>query len=178
MALALTSAAQAGYINGTIGFVGSATLNNSNIALATAVNSWSGAAAGGLPGAGAPITGDFIGILVGAPVTFGSPWTFSSPKVGLWAVNGFTFDIGSSLVSVGVLGGQTFLNVSGTGLIKKAGFTDTPGVFSFTAQTPGVASVFTFSASGNAVPDGGATVALLGLSILGLGGVGRLVRRK
>ena len=170
--LALASTAHAQKINGTVGFTGSATLNNANISSATAVTTWSGTTAA------QPITGNFSGIASGTPVTFAPNWIFTAPKAALWSVGGFTFDYTSGASTLTTFNGQTFLGVSGVGMIKRAGFMDTPGTFSFTAQTPGVNSVFTFSASGTAVPDGGASVALLGLSLIGLGGASRLVRRK
>ena len=172
--LALASTAHAQKINGTIGFTGSATLNSSNLNSATTVMTWSGTTAA------QPITGNFAsaGIVAGTPVTFTPNWVFVTGLNSLWTVGPFTFNYSSGASTVTTFNGQTFLGVSGTGIIKGTGFTDTPGTFSFTAQTPGVASVFTFSASGTAVPDGGASVALLGLSLIGLGGASRLVRRK
>lgn len=174
LAVALTSVAKAAFISGTIGFTGSAVLNGGPTFVGTTqVTSWSATAAA------APITGSFAasGIVAGNAVTFASPWVFAAATPSLWAINGFTFDIAPSVTTTGVVGSTTFLAVSGTGIVKKAGFQDTPGTFSFSTQTPGVAGQFTFSASGTAVPDGGATVALLGCALLGLQGVRRFGRR-
>jgi hypothetical protein len=179
--IAFTSAAQAVVLPGIVGevnFVGTAALNGP-ITTATGVSTWSGTASGGLPGVAAPISGDFLSIALNTPVTFAAPWIFANATPNLWQVGGFSFDIGSSMVVRGpTLPGSSFLAVSGTGFIKKAGFKDTPGTFSFTTQGPSGESTFSFSSTVKSVPDGGATLALLGVSFLGLGGVSRLVRRK
>lgn len=179
--IAFTSSAQAVSLQsivGEINFVGTAALNGP-ITTATGVQTWTGGAAGGLPGAAALINGDFSSVSVNTPVTFAAPWLFANATPSLWQVGGFSFDIGSSLVVRGpTIPGSSFLAVTGTGFIKKDGFRNTPGTFSFTTQGPDGESTFSFSSTVKSVPDGGATLALLGVSFLGLGGVSRLIRRK
>jgi VPDSG-CTERM motif len=75
-----------------------------------------------------------------------------------------------------VVAGQTpnFLQATGTGTITN-GTDSSSGLWTFTATDAlgGAAcnSVFTFTSSTAAVPDGGTTMSLLGLSLLGLYGV-------
>ncbi len=63
------------------------------------------------------------------------------------------------------------LVLTGYGIMSLTGFDPTPGNWSFSADT--VSGVFTFSSQTAAVPDGGTSVALLGLSLLGLAGARR-----
>ena len=66
------------------------------------------------------------------------------------------------------------LVLSGTGTFVAPGFDPTPGTFVLTGQTAGGSS-FSFSASQAAVgvPDGGATLSLLGAALLALGAARR-----
>ncbi|MGC2353370.1 MAG: VPDSG-CTERM sorting domain-containing protein, partial [Candidatus Udaeobacter sp.] len=60
------------------------------------------------------------------------------------------------------------------------GFDATAGTWSFTAQNGSANGVFSFSAStfsSQATPDGGATVALLGLALAGIEGTRRKLKR-
>jgi hypothetical protein len=116
-------------------------------------------------------TGDFAGFAVGTPVVMAS-YTFdpSTMTNGLWSVNGFTFNLTSSVVSTR---NKFTLTVMGTGIITgPAGFDATPGVWAFTSQNAGGHPHDTFSFSANteagAVPDGGITLALLGAGLMGL----------
>ena len=108
-------------------------------------------------------------------VAMAAPYIFtpSTPTRGLWSVDGFTFDLDGSTV---VLQNADFLLISGTGTITGNGFDPTPGTWSFTAQSPSANGVFSFSASGdfNGAPDGGSTMALLGLGLSGIW----MIRRK
>ena len=68
------------------------------------------------------------------------------------------------------------LSLSGLGVAKVAGFDDTVGKWTFTASQDG--TIFGFDSINSPaprVPDGGATLALLGVGILGLGGMRRLL---
>jgi len=80
---------------------------------------------------------------------------------------GFTFD----LTSIGI-SSQTSstLDLIGTGIFHKAGFTDTPGTFVFTGNQQG--GTFSFSASQSTVPEP-ASILLLGTGLFGLGSSGR-----
>ena len=168
-ALVLSSTASAVRINGTIGFTGGASLNNADLSLATQVVEWD------TPKVGVIHTGDFSAITTGTDVVLWQPWDLTTAAPGIvdfWKVGGFSFDLTSSTRYYDPAG-LGFLSASGNGWIKKAGFENTEGTWSFSTQNPGAGNLFTFSASGAAVPDGGATVALLGVSLLGLHGLRR-----
>jgi len=115
-------------------------------------------------------TGDFAGIAPGTQATMAQPWIFnpSTPTPGLWSVGGFTFDLLSSTV---VTQNAQFLSISGTGIVNGNGFDPTAMEWSFTAQNAGgrPRTIFSFSANGVAVPDGGTTVMLLGAALGALG---------
>lgn len=192
VAIALTSAAHAVSLQsivGEISFVGGAKFNR-KLETASAVLAWTGVTQSGKPGTTSPTTGDFVSVALNTPVNFTAPWFFADATPSLWSVGGFSFDIGSSLVSRTTTNGFTSLSVMGTGMIKKSGFADTPGTFAFSTSGTNTRAILSFSsnsaASGgniapprpNQVPDGGATLALLGVSFLGLGGVSRFIRRK
>jgi hypothetical protein len=164
--------AQATSINGNINFAGSVQFNTNLLQNVTRVVTWydilnhagfSSVAPGG--------TGDFAGIAPGTQATMAQPWIFipSTPTPGLWSVGGFTFDL---LTSTVVTRNSTFLNISGTGIVSGNGFDPTSMEWSFTAQNAGgrPRTIFSFSANGVAVPDGGTTVMLLGaaLGVLGM----------
>ena len=164
--------AQATQINGNINFAGSVQFDTNLLQNVTKVVTWfdilnhagfSSVAPGG--------TGDFAGIAPGTQATMAQPWIFipSTPTPGLWSVGGFTFDL---LTSTVVTRNSTFLNISGTGIVSGNGFDPTSMEWSFTAQNAGgrPRTIFSFSANGVAVPDGGATVMLLGaaLGVLGM----------
>jgi len=166
----LSTQANAAFINGGITFSGGAIYDTMSLATATRVNTF------------VDVTvesddGDFASFVnVGDPVTMAQPWIFtpSTPTPGLWSVGGFTFDLASSTV---VLQDSDFLIISGTGTVSGNGFEPTTMTWNFTSQSPDANGVFSFSASGNAgggVPDGGTTVALLGVALIGL----EFLRRK
>lgn len=169
VAFAFGSAAQAAFITGVISFDGQATLD-APLATAKQVVAWTDVEAG------IPITGDFATYVnPDDPAIFTNGWSFLSGAVTpLWTINGFRFDLTSSSLnyqsSVGVI-------ASGTGMVSyddkgdNKGLDATPGTWFFSAQ-PGENSNFRFSASTKA-PDGGTTLVLFGLSILGLHGIRR-----
>jgi hypothetical protein len=99
-------------------------------------------------------------------------WTFGLGATALWSVGGFTFDLIASTI---VLHDFGILLVTGTGTVTGHGQTFN-GTWMFSAQGEGSGGIFSFSASSN-VPDGGATVALLGLSLAGIEGIRRKLRR-
>jgi hypothetical protein len=166
-AFVLSSTASAVRISGVIGFTGGASLNNANLSLATQVVEWDTTIVSALH------TGDFAGISTGTAVMLAKPWNLTSAGiVDFWKVGGFSFDLTSSTRFYDPTG-PGFLQASGYGWIRKSGFEATQGTWSFSTQNPGAGNLFSFSASGAAVPDGGATVALLGVSLLGLHGLRR-----
>jgi hypothetical protein len=171
--IALT--AQAASITGNYGFSGgSATLDSDTVNSATQVLSWNGPITIG------SATGD-LAASIGDTVTLTAPWSFNSGALAsLWSANGWTFDLTSSAIA-NQNGG--FLNVNGLGTLSGGGLDPTPYTFNFSAQDPNAGAdpvsgfQFTFSASGNpppGVPDGGTTVALLGVALAGLA----IARRK
>jgi hypothetical protein len=95
----------------------------------------------------------------------------------LWSFNfggkTYSFDLtGVQSVSQGFdVNGLQFLQISGTGFLQITGFEDTKASYLLTANQAG--STFSFSSSNQAVPDGGATIALLGLVLVGVEGFRR-----
>ena len=168
VASAFAPQTEAALINGAITFAGGAVYDTMSLATATRVNSFSDVTVQSRDG-------DFSSVAVGTSVTMGSPWIFSpsTPTPGLWTVGGFTYDLASATV---VFQSADFLSITGTGTISGNGFDPTPGVWNFTSQTPSANGIFSFSAgtSGQGVPDGGTTVALLGLGLAGV----ELIRRR
>ncbi|MES2474885.1 MAG: VPDSG-CTERM sorting domain-containing protein [Verrucomicrobiota bacterium] len=139
------------------------TLDNSDLGLATQVTSWAGAIV-------INASNDFSGT-VGQAVNFPTPWIFANSYTPFWTVGNFSFDLTSSWVSQS----SGHLLVEGTGMLHAPGFSDTPGFWSFAITGPqgGANGQFSWSSSTNSVPDGGTTIALLGLSLLGLHGIRR-----
>src|SRR5262249_40114923 len=161
--------AQAFPVTGAITFAGGVTLDQPSVNNATEVTSWVNPTVSSVSGSFAAF------VTTGDSVTFTPTWFFNSPAIpAFWAVDGFTFDlIASSIDSQG--GG--FVNVSGTGFVSGWGLGPTVGTWSFTAQDPASDGVFSFSgATQAAAPDGGATVVLLGLGLVGIEGIRRKLK--
>jgi hypothetical protein len=160
LAFAVSSTASAALINGAITFSGGATLDADDVGDATGVTGWVNAVVESRSGDFASYT------LVGDSVSLVSPWSFNSGAIAaFWTVGGFTFDLTSSSV---IFQGANAVVVEGTGILKGNGFQDTNGSWSFSTQDPDANGVFSFSASGASVPDGGTTAALLGAALVGL----------
>ena len=163
--------AQAVPITGAINFAGGVTLDTTDLSMATAVVTWldQGANMPTVQGA----DGSFAG-LDNQTAIFANPWVFGSGAPALWTVGGFTFNlIASSIVSQGA----DFLLVSGTGIITGNGFDATRGNWLFSIQDAPAGLVFSWSGGSAATPDGGATVALLGLALAGIEGIRRKLTR-
>jgi hypothetical protein len=160
LAVALVaSEAQAVMVDGAITFAGGAKFDTNSLATATRVNTFKNVKVMSEDGDFAAFVNDDDAVAMAAPYIF----TPSTPTPGLWSVGGFTFDLDLSTV---VLQNADFLLISGTGTITGNGFDPTEGTWSFTAQSPKANGVFSFSSSdGFPVPDGGSTVALLGLGL-------------
>jgi len=159
--------AQATTINGNITFHGGCTLDTGNANTAHAVTSWQNTKV-------ETVSGDFDTFINPLdPASFSAPWVFdpSTSTPSLWNVGGFTFDL---LTSTIVLRGNGFLSVSGTGTISGNSFDPTLGTWSFSTQNPSARGIFSFSAAGDSVPDGGSAVALLGIALTGI----EVLRRK
>ena len=158
---------QAVQITGNITFAGTCSLNTNSASTATMVTGWHGLGAGGLPQV-LSHDGSFNGCVTdGDAVTIAFPWSFNSGAVpNFWRVDGFVFDLTSSSITVQ---GKGSVTVNGTGTISGNGFDLTSGTWSFTTQNPSATSRFSFSAAaGQAVPDGGSGVALLGIALVGI----------
>lgn len=172
----LAQQAQANTIQGSISFAGAVQFDTNSLATATSVNTWLDIFGNpGFSSVAPGATGDFSGIPAGTQATMAQPWIFSpsTPTPGLWSVGGFTFDLLSSAI---VTQNATFLNITATGIISGNGFDPTAGTWSFTTQSSGgrPGTLFSFSADSSAVPDGGSSVALLGLALTGV----EVLRRK
>jgi hypothetical protein len=164
--------AQAAQINGDIIFTGTVTLDppGSSAGNATGVHAWSG-----IGGVGSPVVqmdgadGDFqaSGVNSGDAVTFHAPWSFNSgPISSFWSVDGFTFDLTSS--SITLPRPSNAVAVVGVGTVSGHGFDPTPGTFQFTTQDPSADALFSFSAASSAVPEPMTMISLLsGSSLLG-----------
>jgi hypothetical protein len=161
--------ANAVMINGALTFAGGAVFDTTSLATATRVNTFSDVFV-------TSASDDFASFVnVGDSVTMTTPYIFmpSTATPSLWSVGGFTYDLDASTV---VLQNADFLIISGTGTVSGNGFDATAGIWNFTSQSPDADGVFSFSASigGQGVPDGGTTVALLGIALAGV----ELIRRK
>ena len=179
--LALAQTSQAVPITGAIGFAGNANLNTGTAATATTVVSWSGAFTPN-PVAQSD-SGAIAGIITpGTQIVFAAPWNFtvSSAIIPFWNVlgtPGINFSLLTSQFVRGVLGGNQYVAISGTGLLNAPGYDATTWSFSVTFQDPSTVpanQTFTFSASQASVPDGGTTVMLLGAALSGMA----LIKRK
>jgi hypothetical protein len=159
--------AQGALVQGNINFAGSVRYDTQSLATATQVTTWfdvfHNAGFSNVTGGG---TGDFAGIAPGTQATMGQPWIFNPnlPLNALWSVGGFTFDLTSSTI---VNQDATDLTIEGIGIVSGNGFDPTPMNWMFTSQNAGGQNrqEFSFSANSNSVPDGGSTVALLGLGL-------------
>ena len=123
-------------------------------------------------------TGDFAAYVTPdvSLATFTSAFQFNpltpSPVDPLWSAGGFSFTLtGIEILFQGLRpqDQQQQLLLFGTGYMSGNGYDTTSGSWNFSGQGSGV---FSFSAdsvaSGTAVPDGGQTLILLGMALLGL----------
>ncbi|PYI80785.1 MAG: hypothetical protein DMF05_05240 [Verrucomicrobia bacterium] len=173
--------AQAVPITGTIQLGGGVQFDSSSLNMAHQVTVWFDTF--GNPGHSTVQpgnTGTFASILPGTQATMAQPWIFnpSTPTPHLWSVAGFTFDLMSSTIMHQT---ATFLDVLGHGTVSGNGFDATPMDWAFTTQNAGGQPhmVFSFSANGSSgpgVPDGGATVMLLGAALGALGMARRFLK--
>ena len=111
--------------------------------------------------------------------TFGAVGTVGpAVVVPLWTFvfGGQTYDFSLASISVNALtGSQRLLEGEGIATISGGSFTPTPAHWSL--STSAAETKVVFSSSTNSVPDGGASVALLGISLVGLAGVSRKLRQ-
>ena len=166
-ALVLMSAtvAQAAFIEGTIGLSGLYTVDDPDLTAAKTITFGSTFAFGGTEDLDLGTTP--VSVAMATSLTFDPLFTVTSNP--LWSVGGFNFELGSLAVTNQA---TDSLALSGTGTLSKTGFEDTNGTWVASFNTSGTS--FTWSSSTNSVPDGGATLSMFGLSLLGLG----LARKK
>jgi hypothetical protein len=175
VALALTQSLQANPIVGNIGFGGAVTYDTASAGNATEVTSWINPTVQSVTH---NVGSSFNLVNVGMSVVFNpTTWIFNS-GAGInpfWSVGGFTFQLlSSSVQSQGGVYPVGYVTVTGIGIISGNGYDPTYMSWSFTSQDPVAGNnpdQWTFSASQaslNVVPDGGATVMLLGLALSGV----------
>jgi len=165
---ALSPPVQAAPITGRIDFgVGTVSYDTTSLATAKQVSTWTNAHV-------TAATGDFAAAQTTSPgspgdsVSLAQPWIFnpSTPTPGLWSVDGFTFNLTTSVV---VTQNANFLDITGAGMITNSNFDNTPGVWSFTSTDANgqPRNSFTFTTDTTAVPEAGTTVTLLfGLALI------------
>jgi len=169
MALGVAATVQAATITGGISLSGGYTLNTGDLGSATGFTAFNNV----VVASGA--TGSFAGMDGDAVLMNG--FTFSPANVPvspLWLTTPYgvmhDFILTSMTVTTHT---SSVLDISGTGTLQIAGYTDTTGDWTFTANSLG--GTFSFSSSNGAqVPDGGTTSLLLGAALSALG----LIRRK
>jgi hypothetical protein len=172
--------AQAVPITGTLNLGGAVQFDSSSLNMAHRVNVWfdSNGNAGHStvqPGN----EGTFAMILPGTQADMAQPWIFnpSTPTMHLWSVAGFTFNLMSSTI---MAQDATQLVITGHGTVTgPPGFDATTMEWAFSTQSAGGLTHMVFSISANAsagVPDGGATVMLLGAALGALGMARRFMK--
>ncbi len=163
--VAVTMSVQAVPINGSIGFTGTYTQNGGTYGNLTTATSFSVNTV-----SVATTTGVFVG--AGSP-TFASPIAVNPannllPNVQLWSVlvGSTTYRLFVSTESES-LDSATQVNLIGTGTITDGNSADdTFGVWQLGFGVAG--SAFTWQSTSASVPDGGATVMLLGIALSGV----------
>jgi hypothetical protein len=166
----LTAEAQSS-INGSIAFIGGATLNGP-ISTATAFSSIFGPSGSGTPVVLAGYqTGAYSSVPDNTPTTYFNVFTFSPAQptpFPLWqlAASGVTYSFQVTSITV-PLQNQFFLDIQGNGVASITGgstsYTDTLGTWSITSTGVGSVPVFTFGAETTVVPEPSSVNLLLSL---------------
>jgi VPDSG-CTERM motif len=170
-----TQQAQAIPITGGISMAGGFTTDTGDVDTATAFTSFTNVVT--TTGSGSYLSVPPTTSVTMTPFSFNP---FSGPVTPLWSfVFGgatYSFDL-NVLTSVSQPGDDT-LTIRGTGILMISGGTYdlTPGAWLFTGNQGG--GTFAFSSSTSAVPDGGTTVALLGIALAGIEGARRMFRAR
>ena len=165
---ALAGNASALLISGSVGFTGSYTHDGIGDDLTTANSITSvNASVDGVA------SGTFVteGVVSTSTVTY-KPFTFDPltiPVTDIWSVEGFTFDLNSMVIELQI---ASNLVLTGTGTIHHAGYQDTFGTWSFSADAAG--TTFNFSSTTKATEPGVAL--LLSIGLIGFG-VSRKLRK-
>jgi len=180
--LALTSAAQAVMISGSINFSsgagGGIVLQDSagnitnHLADATGIHSWL------FPEVEVG-SGSFNAVPDGSAVSFSKAWVFDSPTLmtPLWTIAGpenFAFHPSSADIA---FHNNHFLAIHVTGTLTGTNHDPTPASWLFTTQGVATQGRFSWSSSAAAspVPDGGSTLIVFGIGLLALGGIRRFL---
>jgi hypothetical protein len=164
-------------LNGDIDFSGLGTFNNTGVADATSITFGTvtvGAAAG---------TGDYSGVTVGAAATFNVlnfntvGFTGNLAINNLWTVvdSGTTFTFDLERITVNSVTGSVLV-IEGWGTAESTDANQDDWTAFFSLSTSGSGTSISFSST-TEVPDSGTTTALLGLSMLGLAGAARRLRK-
>jgi len=184
--------ARANYLSGTIGFSGSGMVTNSaNVTTVTfatpqEVSSFN--------------SGNYSVLPLGTPANIYTTFSFtnngssaildSAPVSPLWSVtlSGTTFDfdltgLTTATYTPAVMGAPPGLSLTGFGIAQESGFSDTPATYTLAGIYNPVAAVWNFDLSDQTsasqpdpVPDGGATLALLGTALAGVEFIRRAAR--
>ena len=154
-------------INGEISFAGTYTPNNSDLTVATAIAFGTTITTTG--------TGDFAPVPLGTAVTMTSPLVFDPPTVPVipfWVIAAFGFNF--DLLTLTEVPGTTSstLTLRGTGTVDGPGLL-TPSSGEWVATFNTLGTTFSWSSSTATIPDGGATVLLLGAALVGIGALRR-----
>lgn len=183
LAGALAHSAQAVSIDGEIFFssTSGATLDGTGPGDATMITFGGEAVDFGL--------GDYSGVTGGGVVaaTFASPFTFgalgttgANVVTPLWTFveAGITYSFDLATITVNALAGSQ-RNLEGLGTAKITGYDDTPGLWrmNFSGSTTTVSFSSSTDSPPPPVPDSGATLALMGIALLGLAGSARRFRK-
>ena len=173
--LGLAATVQAVQITGTVRMSGDVTLDTTSLATANNATAFAAVTVVGSP------TGSFAG--TGGAVVTWKPFGWNpstAPVPTLWTyISGLTYSFDLGTITGFTRTDATLLFVQGTGTVRITGFDPTAAnwTFTITDSSAGTAGdfVFGFADSNTAVvPDGGATVMLLGAALSGLA----LIRRK
>jgi len=175
VALALATSAQAAMITGSIDIGANSTVSINFVANSVAFNP-------NTNNAEVTYSDGVLGTLLPANTTL-TYANFTYDPLGLtnpiWTDGVTSFNLLSIFeIEEDSTGSTQALKLFGTGILTTtvAGYQDTPGLWSFTADSTTGGTRFSWSSTtSQRVPDGGATFALLGASLVGLGGIRRLL---
>ena len=175
--------AQAAHLVGEIHMAGDVIFDTPNLGSSSAVETWISVQGNLNQATTFGATGDFAIIPALSEADMAHPWTFSPSTITapLWNLPafGFSFDLDhiQSITRVG----ENFLNILAVGIVHATGFDDTPALFSFTVNNPDGLTHDTYGFADatvtTQVPDGGATVMLLGVAIGALGMARRFLKK-
>lgn len=176
LAVGLTASASAAYIKGSIEVdAQTVTATPQPLSTSTQLNLTNGYVSQG--------SGDLAQMVSAFPsltlATWASPLVFNPfPALGytpVWTATKGGVTASFDLLTLNIVSqSNTFLELSGTGIMKLTGFQDTPGIFRISGDQTG--QTFGFSSTANSLPEGGSAIALLGLALLGVEGARRRMK--